>query len=100
MQIIAPTQQATWLDLGWQLTYRPGFPLARATWHVRRDRHEGAVGRRATLVVARSAGEPANQLVTRHTGAAASDLLIVRAADRSTYQGRIQDRQQILLIGP
>jgi 8-oxo-dGTP pyrophosphatase MutT (NUDIX family) len=43
MQIIAPTQQATWFDLGWQLTYRLGFPLARASWHVRGNRHEGAV---------------------------------------------------------
>ena len=43
MQIIAPTQPATWLDLGWQWTYRLGFPLGRTIWHVRRNRHEGAV---------------------------------------------------------
>ena len=43
MQTLAQTQSATWLDLGWQWAYRLGFPLARAVWRLRQDRHEGAI---------------------------------------------------------
>ena len=35
-------RRPTWVDLGWQHAYRLGFPLARALWSLRRNRHEGA----------------------------------------------------------
>lgn len=33
----------TLLDMAWQLMFRLGFPLARAWWRLRRQRHEGAL---------------------------------------------------------
>jgi 8-oxo-dGTP diphosphatase len=46
---------ATLVDAVWRIVLRVGFPLARAWWHVRRPRHEGAlvaiyVGRALLLV--------------------------------------------------
>ena len=33
----------TLLDSVWRVALRVGFPLARAWWHIRRPRHEGAL---------------------------------------------------------
>lgn len=33
----------TVLDVAWRTVFRLGFPLARAYWHLRRPRHEGAL---------------------------------------------------------
>jgi 8-oxo-dGTP diphosphatase len=55
MQNIAPTRAATLFDIGWQVTYRLGFPMARVFWWLRQSRHEGAlvavsVGQRLLLL--------------------------------------------------
>ena len=55
MQNVTPTGAATHFDIGWQLTYRLGFPMARAFWRLRQSRHEGAlvaisVGQRLLLL--------------------------------------------------
>jgi 8-oxo-dGTP pyrophosphatase MutT (NUDIX family) len=43
MQPIARTRSPTFVDLGWQMIYRLGFPVARALRRLRRPRHEGAL---------------------------------------------------------
>jgi len=39
----ARAKSPSWLDAAWQTVFRLGFPLARAYWHLRRPRHEGAL---------------------------------------------------------
>jgi 8-oxo-dGTP diphosphatase len=43
MQRVARSNPPTLIDLCCQMTYRVGFPIARALWHLRRPRHEGAL---------------------------------------------------------
>ena len=55
MPSLEQARPATLVDAVWRIVLRVGFPLARAWWHVRRPRHEGAlvaiyVGRALLLV--------------------------------------------------
>ncbi|MPW20762.1 NUDIX domain-containing protein [Paraburkholderia sp. CNPSo 3157] len=43
MPSLERAQAAVLVDSVWRIVLRLGFPLARAWWHVRRPRHEGAL---------------------------------------------------------
>lgn len=43
MPSVERTRMAALIDSIWRLVFRLGFPLARAWWHLRRPRHQGAL---------------------------------------------------------
>jgi 8-oxo-dGTP diphosphatase len=58
-----PARSSRLVDAAWRLTFRLGFPVARAWWRLRRPRHQGA-------------------LVAVHVGTA---LLLVRSSYRAAW---------------
>ena len=43
MSDLAQARPPTRLDVAWRTAFRPGFPLARTWWRLRRSQHEGAL---------------------------------------------------------
>ncbi|EEA00543.1 NUDIX hydrolase [Burkholderia sp. H160] len=93
MPSLERARPATLVDSVWRMVLRLGFPLARAWWHLRRPRHEGAlvaiyVGQALLLVKSSYRAEwgfPGGSIQSGETPAAAAQREMREEIGLSSY---------------